>query len=248
MFIDNIKYQTAMLVALFSLLLAGCGSAQNNKDLISPILDELSHSTCNELPYEICLSAAAARSYYSLYGTEVRYGGERARDFFLRVMTEEEALDAARLFEDRDIEDVWEELIRRESTRGLNDFERRVKTQTKVLLISREFTERVQNVDYGWVGRNHEKLRSTSKECEAKRDQLEWYEVPALNICAAMVMLIELEQPAHHLRDLLPIESRISETIEVARDLFAESAEMGKRLGQEAHLARRADGRISLLW
>ena len=247
MFIDNIKYPAAMLVALFSLLLAGCGSAQNNKDLISPILDELSHSTCNELPYEICLSAAAARSFFYLHSIEVYYGG-RPKDYFLRVMTEEEALDAARLFEDRDIEDVWEELIRRESTRGLNDFERTVKTQTKVLLISREFTERVQNVDYGWVGRNHEKLRSTSKECEAKRQQLEWYEMPLMNICAAMVMLIDLEQPADHMKNMLPIESIISETMEFAHDLFAQSAEIGKRLGQEAHLARRADGRISLLW
>ena len=247
MFIDNIKYPAAMLVALFSLLLAGCGSAQNNKDLISPILDELSHSTCNELPYEICLSAIAGWSFFSLYGIEVQYG-DRPKDYFLRMMTEEEALDAARLFEDRDIEDVWEELIRRESTRDLNDFESMVRMQTKVLLISREFTERVQNVDYGWVGRNHEKLRSTSKECEAKRDQLEWYEVSLLNICAAMVMLIDLEQPAHHMKNMLPIEPIISKTMEYARDLFAQSAEIGKQLGQEAHLARRTDGRISLLW
>ena len=249
MFIDNIKYPAAMLVALFSLFfVVGCGSGQN-KDPIHVILDELSHSTCDELPHEICLSAAAANSHIPLLTVlELHSGGESAKNFFLSWMTEEEALDAARLLRDHDIEDVLDELIRRENTRDLNAFESMVKTQAKVFLISRKFTENIQQMDYSWIARNHEKLRSTSKKCQAEREQFESYETSSLNVCAGMTLLIELEQQTYYASHMLPIEPRIRDNMEEARDFFGQTVEMAKQLGREAHLARSGEDGIPILW
>ena len=155
MFIDNIKYPAAMLVALFSLFfVVGCGSAESEakaeSNPVPLILDRLSGSACDELPYEGCLTAAVSASYelqHTQY-TELETDPESA-DFHLHRNTPEQISEIRILFQRNSLEEIWWELQRKHSEGNKSHLSWFVKRLVEMILVTQELDQTLTHIDIG---------------------------------------------------------------------------------------------------